>query len=46
VFRPPTYRTYPSYDSKTRIPVLSSTLIDPDSHVIELNNLLIDPEEM
>ena len=46
VVHPPTHRTYPSYDGKSRIPVLSSILIDPDGHVVELNDLLIDPEEM
>ena len=46
VVRPPTNRTYPSYDGKTRIPVLSSILIDPDGHVVELNDLLMDPEDM
>ena len=38
--------TYPSYDGKSSIPVRMSVLIDPDGHVIELNDLLIDPEEM
>lgn len=46
VIRPPTHRTYPSYDGKSRIPVLSSILVDPDGHVVELNDLLIDPSEM
>jgi len=46
VVRPPTHRTYPSYDGSARIPVLSSILIDPDGHVVELNDLLIDPSEM
>ena len=38
--------TYPSYDGKTEIPVRMSVLIDPDGHVIELNDLLMDPEDM
>lgn len=46
VVRPPTERSYPSYDGKSRIPVLSSILIDPDGHVVELNDLLMDPENM
>ncbi len=46
VIRPPTHRTYPSYDGTSRIPVLSSILIDPDGHVVELNDLLIEPSEM
>lgn len=46
VIRPPTHRTYPSYDGKTRIPVLSSILVDPDGHVVELNDLLMDPDDM
>ncbi|NKB44591.1 MAG: VOC family protein [Alphaproteobacteria bacterium] len=46
VVRPPTNRTFPSYDGKSRIPVLSSILIDPDGHVVELNDLLMDPEDM
>lgn len=33
-------------DDFVGIPVLSSILIDPDGHVVELNDLLIDPEEM
>ncbi len=45
-YRPPTNRTYPSYDGKTRIPVLSSITIDPDGHVVELKDLLMDPEDM
>ena len=46
VVRPPTNRTFPSYDGKSRIPVLSSILIDPDGHVVELNDLLMDPKDM
>lgn len=46
VIRPPTHRTYPSYDGQSRIPVLSSILVDPDGHVVELNDLLMDPDEM
>ena len=34
--------TYPSYDGTSTIPVLMSAMSDPDGHVVELNQLLID----
>ncbi|MEL7029616.1 MAG: VOC family protein [Pseudomonadota bacterium] len=37
---------YPAYDGTGKIPVLVSTFWDPDGFFVELNELLIDPEEM
>ena len=38
----PTRTTYPGYGGKGVIPVLVSTLTDPDGYAIELNELLVD----
>ena len=38
----PTPTTYPGYGGKGVIPVLVSTLTDPDGYAIELNELLIE----
>jgi catechol 2,3-dioxygenase-like lactoylglutathione lyase family enzyme len=46
VLRPPTDRTYPSYDGKGVIHSRVSILVDPDGHVVEYNQLLTDPKEM
>jgi catechol 2,3-dioxygenase-like lactoylglutathione lyase family enzyme len=37
---------YPSYDGKGRIPARVSILVDPDGHVVEYNQLMMDPAEM
>ena len=37
---------YPSYDGKGRIPARVSILVDPDGHVVEYNQLMMDPEQM
>ncbi|MCL4791885.1 MAG: VOC family protein [Gammaproteobacteria bacterium] len=38
----PTRTTYPGYGGKGVIPVLVSTLTDPDGYAIELNQLLVE----
>jgi catechol 2,3-dioxygenase-like lactoylglutathione lyase family enzyme len=38
----PTKTTYPGYGGKGIIPVLVSTLTDPDGYAIELNELLVE----
>ncbi len=38
----PTRTTYPGYGGKGVIPVLVSTLTDPDGYAIELNELLVE----
>ena len=42
VYDEPADVTYPSYDGKSTIPVRTSTILDPDGHAIEINQLLID----
>lgn len=42
VIEEPTRTTYPGYDGKQTIPVMVSTLTDPDGFVVELNELLVD----
>ncbi len=37
---------YPSYDGKGRIPARVSVLVDPDGHVVEYNQLMMDPAQM
>lgn len=37
---------YPSYDGKGRIPARVSILVDPDGHVVEYNQLMMDPAQM
>ncbi len=39
----PTRVEYPSYDGEGTIPVIVSSLTDPDGFVLELNELLADP---
>ena len=39
----PTRTEYPSYDGGGTIPVIVSSLTDPDGFVLELNQLLTDP---
>ena len=46
VLSEPRETSFPSYDGKGTIPVLVSVLVDPDGHVVEFNQLLIDREEM
>ena len=42
VIEEPTPTTYPGYGGKGVIPVLVSTLTDPDGYAIELNELLVE----
>ena len=46
VLSEPRDTTYPSYDGKGTIPVKVSVLVDPDGHVVEFNQLMVDPKEM
>lgn len=46
VLSEPRDTTFPSYDGKGRIPVRLSMLVDPDGHVVEYNQLMVDPKEM
>ena len=46
VLSEPRDTTYPSYDGKGTIPVRVSMLVDPDGHVVEFNQLKVDPKEM
>ena len=39
---PPEETTYPAYDGTGTIPVLTSGLKDPDGHVVEINQHLVD----
>jgi hypothetical protein len=43
VVEEPARTTYPSYGGEGVIPVMVSTLQDPDGYVIELNELLREP---
>ena len=38
----PSLREYPSYDGKTKIRVMMSTVYDPDGFLVEYNQLLDD----
>jgi len=42
VIEKPTRTGYPGYDGKGVIPVMVSTLTDPDGFTVELNELLVD----
>lgn len=42
VVEEPAPTTYPGYGGKGVIPVMVSTLTDPDGYVVELNELLVD----
>jgi catechol 2,3-dioxygenase-like lactoylglutathione lyase family enzyme len=46
VISEPTRVDYPSYDGTGKIPVLVSTFWDPDGIFVELNELLINPEDL
>ena len=46
VLREPRDTSYPSYDGKSSIPARVSILVDPDGHVVEYNQLMMDPTEM
>ena len=46
VLSEPRDTSYPSYDGKGTIPVRVSMLVDPDGHVVEFNQLMVDPREM
>ncbi len=46
VLSEPRDTSYPSYDGKTRIPARVSIVVDPDGHIVEYNQLKMDPREM